>query len=193
MFIHRARQKSDTDRNVALTEDEIFTRLFGVAEPKSTRHSRIERTISGETVSMSIGPSPSSEWSLVAASVVNNNLITCRRSRTSGEYSYDIFRSCQSIKVPSGGRGTLSIPSFVCSTCVLTLLMGTNMAIVEGDGVGQSVMDCKPVFSLIQSENHFPKLYNLINSNLFLYLFGMEFVLSKSPVLFLGLQQLRFY
>lgn len=150
-------------------------------------------TFKGTNVSQGIAVCPSSSWTLIAANVINNCLIMCRKSHSTGEHSYVLLRSIKSIVIPAGTRD-ISVPSFVSAHQILTFACDIGMGVSnESSSTRTKVMHAKPVFSLIQSAEHPLKCCSSITPEFFLSLFGPEFDLCQAPVLLIGSQNGNIY
>ena len=91
--------------------------------------------------------------------------------------------------MPSGGRRSIKIPSFVGAVEIESSVAG-----IKNSEVQRSMADCRPVFAIVQSEKHPPMCCgNIITTELFLSLFGPEFQLSGSPALIVGCQNGNIY
>lgn len=187
LCIYRVREQSEVDENApSPTTSSLFK-----PQPKPSRCRRTA-AISADSVTACIGLCSASEWTVLSAVVVNNSMYVCRKSRTMGDTFYVLLRSHgRSVRVPSGGRGTIVIPSFVCAAEMQCLVAnGGNLA---GATVGRSV-DCRPVCTLVRSEKHRgPRCGCTITSELFLSLFGPELQLSNAPVMLVGCQNGNVY
>lgn len=165
--------------------------LGGDSRPNPARRSRGKLAIDAKTVTTCIGVCPVSEWLLLSAMVLNNCMCVCRKSRATGGISYVILKSRCSVDVPSGGRGTITIPSFVGAEQVWS-----SVTTAEGCGFTAHdvrTMDCKPAFALIRSDKPLPPSSGGITSDLFLCLFGVGQRLSNSPALLIGSQNGNIY
>lgn len=182
--IYRVREQSEGDRRAPLSS------LSSTLKPP--RPSR-KTAISAEIVSACIAICPTSEWVLISAVVLDDNMCICQRSRsTGGEISYVLLRShLRNVRVPSAGRGTITVPSFVGAAVEVQ----SSIASTEGDrSAVQGIVDCRPVFTLVRSEKHPPTCCgSIITSELFLSLFGPDFQLSGAPVLMVGCQNGNIY
>ena len=162
--------------------------------PTPARHSRGKLAVDTKTVTTCIGVCPASEWLLISATVLDNCMCMCRKSRATGGISYVILKSCRSVDVPSGGRDTITIPSFIGAKQVWS-----SVTTAEGCGfTGHNVrtMDCKPAFALIRSDKLLPpsgSRSGIITSDLYLCLFGVGQRLSNSPALLIGSQNGNIY
>lgn len=177
-------------RNTTITEEDIFNSLFEIPSRfKQTGCPRKGSAISAEGVTVGIGLCPVSEWILIAAAVVNDNMVMCRRSHTTGEVSYVLLRSRRTTQVPSSGRGTIIVPSFVGAQQLQILVANSGSDLFRRERGRTRTMDHKSVFALIQSKSR-PSLqqHSTVTPELFGCLFGLESQLSTNPVLLIGCQ-----
>ncbi len=159
-------------------------------------------------MAVGIGQFLPSEWVLVSGAVFNDTLIVCRRSVSTGEVSFVLLKSAMSATVPSGGRDTITVPSFVEAQHLETVVVishgcASGYGGVFGNGErGAVLMNCKPVlFSLTCSRGSSlgppggPSMSHdaAISSELFSCLFDLQFALLKLPIFLIGCQNGNIY
>lgn len=174
----------------------MFEALLGVVpvKPANCSGKNTSSTFEGRKISEGIAVCPSSDWILIAANVINDCLIMCRKSRRTGELSCVLMRSSKNIVIPAGSTG-VTIPSFVNSHQLLTFALDIGRDVCnESSSTGRTkAVHINPVFSLLQSAEHPWNCCSSITPEFFLSLFGPEFDLCKAPILLIGSQNGNIY
>ncbi len=203
----------------SLCDDDVLDSLFGgpsweaaAAAPTSSRPSsnsvatssssssssstttRQVRMLDGNAISQGIALSPTSSWELVAASVVNSNLIMCRKCCSSQAIAFLLVHSTNRIMLSLPSR-VIPVPSFVSARPIQSFIanMGYKFGCEQNKTPKHRTLFVRPVFSVVQSADHSWHCCTSITSKFYTALFGPEFTLAKEPVVLMGTQNGKVY